>query len=284
MPSKMRSVIGAIAMLLGGSVVLAITEPLPRPVTPPAVVPGQKPPGKLVPPPGGPEAAQAAPAQARIEGNNPIIAGDDAAVAPFLDDNTFFVARVDASAMDLKSQQDWLLSAMDLASKDKAEIAEAKKDLPKALDEESAWVARFRKAGGKRLYMAMSLSDLPKYGPFVVVPLNKGEDAAGLIALFSRAGAQSQPAGARSEGAARVGDAVVFGELAIIDRLRTMPAAKPRPELSLAMAAAGNAPVRMVLIPSDSLRIRLEELLPTMPDELAAARPRSFRAASHGSR
>lgn len=274
-------------LLSSGGLALAVQEPLPKPVTPPPVVPGQKPPGKLIPPPGSPEAAPA-PAQPprNADAEKPLLAGDDAAVQPFIDANTFLVVRVDASAMDLTKDRDWVFAAMKGAhdpagtAAKPQDLADAEAGFDAALKTESDWVARFRAAGGRRLYFCASLSDVEDHGPFVVVPLEKGANADALIALFpKRAFDPKNPNDPNAESAVKMGQAVVFGERAILDRLKQMPASKPRQDLTDAMAAAGGAPIRAAIVASDSLRTKLEALLPTLPDAMGGG---STQPISHG--
>jgi hypothetical protein len=270
------------ALLAAGPIAMAVNEPLPRPVTPPPILPGQKPPAKPIPPPTGPEATPPLGQAPEEKWPHPIVAGKDAAVQPYLDDNTFLVGCVDASAMDLKPYQDWFLSGLEAASQDKQAGADARKQFTMAAAQESQWVAKFRKAGGKRLYIVVSLSDMDRHGPFIVVPLDKNADADALIALFPKRHVDANgPVDQNAEAAVKLGNAVVFGERAIRDRLKEMPALKARPGLHEAMGAAGDAPVRIALFASDTLRNELEAILPTLPEALGGG---PIKPLSRGSR
>src|SRR5436853_6598987 len=99
----------AIFVLMAANSILA-QQPKPKPVTPPPVVPGQKPPGAPAvpqPQPGQTENAQPAAATDRA-----LMTGDDAVVQPFLDDNTLAVLRVDVASVNLQQAKQWFSDAV----------------------------------------------------------------------------------------------------------------------------------------------------------------------------
>src|SRR4051812_49421533 len=137
------------------------------------------------------------------------------AVAPFVDEQTVGVARVDLTRIDA----DALLARVAEAAKLEAEEVEGAK---RAL---RGWVAGLTRAGAKELYAVFSLADLPTQPPFVVVPLGSRADATDVRRELGRGKAFEH---LRFE---TVGRAVVGGSEATLKRLRSLKPA-PRPELA----------------------------------------------------
>jgi hypothetical protein len=171
------------------------------------------------------------------------------AVAPFLDEQTFAVARLDLTKFDADTLATTLT---DLGGAGADEARDVK---------ESAghWLGAFRKAGGKDLYVVFSLADFPKVY-FAVVPLGEGADAKALADLLDLG---VLPPGPRE----KIGDAVFAGTAATRQRLQSLkPAA--RPELAQAFAAAGDGAAQVALIPPPHLVRVIEEMMPALPKEV----------------
>jgi hypothetical protein len=173
------------------------------------------------------------------------------AVAPFLDEQTVGVARLDLTRIDAEALLDKLAEAGKLEAD---EIAGPKRDL-------RGWLADLTRAGGKELYVVFSLADLPLQPPFLVVPLEAGADAKavgrelGRGKLFEHLHFET------------LDRAVVGASENTLKRLRNLKAA-PRPELVKAFAAAGDTAAQALLLPPAETRRVLDELLPTLPPEL----------------
>jgi hypothetical protein len=97
--------------------------------------------------------------------------------------------------------------------------------------------------------------------PAIVVPFENAEDASKIQGILTRNGGQEQ--------AVEAGKAVVYARPEQVERLqkRVAPDAKPvsRPDLAKAFAAAGDAPLRLAYVPSESARKWIEEKAPTLP-------------------
>jgi hypothetical protein len=171
------------------------------------------------------------------------------AIAPFLDEQTVAVARLDLARVD----GDALATALaDLGAVD----ADEGKDIRAGA---GRWLGALTKAGARDLYFVFSLADYPNI-PFVIVPLREGADAGAVAALLDFPGV---PSGPRE----KVGGAVFAGTAAARDRLRTLkPAA--RPDVARAFAAAGDGAAQMALVPPTDLARIVEETLPVLPKEL----------------
>jgi hypothetical protein len=126
-------------------------------------------------------------------------------------------------------------------------------------------MADFSKAGGKKMYIVVSLGGLMTGQPGVMVaPVEAGGNAEAIAKFldptFGKAAAapaapadeaaeEAGPFGGGGNAAAVVGGNVVFGPKKAVDALKagTAPKAAARPEFAAALAGAGNAPFRMAI-------------------------------------
>jgi hypothetical protein len=171
------------------------------------------------------------------------------AVAPFLDEQTLAVARLDLTKVDAVTLATTLT---DLGVIDADETQDIKARAAR-------WLGDFARAGGKDLYVVVSLADFPSF-PFVVVPLGEGADARAIAGLLDL---PDLPPGLRE----KVGEVVFAGSPAARERLRSL---KPqaRPELAQALAAAGDGAAQVALIPPPHLARVIEEMMPVLPKEV----------------
>jgi hypothetical protein len=186
-------------------------------------------------------------------------AGADA-VTPFLDEQTLAVAHIDLTKVDAVTLATTLT---DLGAIDADETQDVKA-------RGGRWLAAFTKAGGKDLYVVISLADLPN-SPFVIVPLGEGADARAIANLLDL---PELPPGPRE----KIGDAVFAGSAEALERLRAL---KPqaRPELAKALTAAGDVAVQVALVPPAHLARVVEEMMPALPKEVGGG---SAKVLTHG--
>ena len=167
------------------------------------------------------------------------------AVAPFVKDDTLLVAHIDLVSIDVAKL--YSLAESFLATGH---------PLLETQTTARRWLEAFRQAGGRELYVIVSLADLPDGRPSVIVPLGKQADEKALQTLA-----------AGFESVERVGDTLFIGTTAARKRLaENIPA--QRPELARALSAVGERQIRLILMPSAESRRVVEELLPTLPPEL----------------
>ena len=177
---------------------------------------------------------------------------DDGAktIAPFLDEHTFAVARIDLT----KVNADALFTAFgpfnDIDT-DGVKSLQAKMD---------HWMSDLTKAGGRELFLVFSLADTPQM-PFLVVPLREGADPQAIAKGLGQANLLGAGAGEK------IGGAVVAGSRGAKERLSSL---KPfaRPELAKAFAAAGDGAVQIAFIPPPHLVRVFDEMMPMLPKEI----------------
>jgi hypothetical protein len=184
------------------------------------------------------------------------------AVAPFIDVQTVSVAHIDLTRIDADAILDW---AIEVGQLDKNEIEGPRRVV-------RGWLTDLTKAGGKELYVVISLTDIPMEPPLVVVPLEAGADAESVRRVLNRVKAFEQLRFETME------QAVIGGSEDARKRLRS---AKPaaRPELSKAFAAAGDTTAQLLLLPTPDTRRIINELIPALPPEAGGGSTRPF---THG--
>lgn len=202
-------------------------------------------------------------------------------VGPFIDDQVLAVVRVDATRVDFKALEAWLVERMNAqAAKagavDAERIRAAAKDLNGPRGEMEKTLADFKAAGGREVYLLLGMGDLMhQRQPVLIIPIEPGTDANKLEALVGNV----EPNAAKvSE---RVGDVLLVGaneQRQPLIRARENQEKRPAPanaELVAALAAmnggfdANNAPaVQFAFAPSEQSRKAFEQLAPTLPQQL----------------
>jgi hypothetical protein len=183
----------------------------------------------------------------------------DSPVAPFVDSQTNGVIYIDTSNVDMDQIDAWQQKALASANlSDGAQKDRAEKQAQTQIAQTKKWIADFRAAGGKDMYLVISLAGLMTGAPGgVIVPLN-GANPDGLAKVFNPRGnapaadpndpnaAQMQR---RLPTTAVVGTTMIFSTGAGVDKLKT-PSTEPRPDLTDALSAGGSAALRVAFVPS----------------------------------
>src|SRR5262245_510609 len=148
-------------------------------------------------------------------------------IAPFLDEETVAVARVDLTRIDGD------VFVEKVAEPVKEEELEARKK------EVRAWLKGFKAAGGREMYLLYGIDEFPGE-PTVVVPLGDGADAKALARLLGESTLLPDVPYKQVSGFL-----VGAGEGAARRLARKQPA--KRPEVARALAAAGDGAVQFAL-------------------------------------
>lgn len=207
------------------------------------------------------------------------------AIAPFLDEGTLVVARIDLQAVDIDvltaTVQQWL-GAVETDSVARREDAAA---IDRVRHEGGLFVQEMRKAGGREMYLVASLADFPTHYLFTVVPLSSGADADRIERLLYHPPTSATPSATRpaeevtppinATHTARMHGAVVGGFRESINRLRQVEPAD-RPEIADAFAAVQDAPIQVLVIPSASTRMVLQAMMPELPPFLGGGATAGF--------
>lgn len=192
-------------------------------------------------------------------------AAADKAIVPYLDEDTFIVARLDVEKVDQDELQKLMEKAIDAMFKKLGvppqAIGQAKAQSMQGLGQAKQWLTDLGEAGGKHVYILMDTHVENDSPPMIVVPFANADDASKIQGVLTRNGGQEQ--------AVEAGKAVVYARPDQVERLqkRVAPDAKPvsRPELAKAFAESGDAPLRIAYVPGEAARKWIEEKAPTLP-------------------
>ena len=178
------------------------------------------------------------------------------AIAPFVGEEVAVVVALDLEGLDVESLSRRLLAG----------FAEAE-DVDPTTRSIGRWFAALRGAGAKQLFLlAGPAATSPRF--VAVVPLTEGADARAIGRILcgeAKSGADAPPLAWPT--CATIHDAVLAGTAADLERVPRSPVDE-RPGLAAAFSAAGEAPARLLIVPSDDQVRILEEMLPTLPGEL----------------
>jgi hypothetical protein len=181
----------------------------------------------------------------------------DSVIAPFVDSQTNAVIHVDLSTLDMDQVDAWQQKALTgIADPDQRAKQQqlAQKEIASAKD----WIAKFKTAGGKDIYIVISLAGLIQGAPGgMIIPLN-GADPAGIAKVINPRG-NPPPADPNDPNAAQqarmspqtavVGDNIVFSTGSGLEKMKT-PSTEARQDLADGLSSGGDSTVRLVLTPA----------------------------------
>jgi hypothetical protein len=194
----------------------------------------------------------------------------DAGIAPYLDDETFLVVRLDVEKVDQEAMAKYAEDAFDKMAKSFPIPADqqgaVKGQMMGGITTARAFLTDIAKAGGKKIYVLMDMSDVGAgvEEPIIIVPLEAGAEAEGVIEVLKRNNGEP-------ENIEEVGKGVVFAPSEARNRLKNrVGAAAPAelPNLAKALSAAGDAPLRVAFAPTEKARSWMQDNLPQLPEEL----------------
>lgn len=179
-----------------------------------------------------------------------------AAIAPFIDEQTFAVFHVEPARIDVDRIANLLVDLMPELSRHSEETAKQTVGRFRQLR------AAFLKSGFTDLYIVASQADYE--GPFFVIPNPEGHDPKEWIAAWLNV---TEGKGDFND-TARFKEAVVVGNPEKLQRLTKAFRPETRAELAEAFRAAGDTAIQFILYPSADQRRVLEETMPKLPRAL----------------
>jgi len=192
-----------------------------------------------------------------------------AAVASFVERETIAIVRFDATRLDLEGFWKQVEGAVPLEGADRAALVAGRMAA-------GGWLEQFRGAGGREIYVFVSLVGDLRQALFAVIPLAEKADAQRIRGLLP--GMLPASVGSALAGAELVewNGAIVLGSKEALARLKSADrAARALPkEPFQAVAGAG---VQLFVIPNDEQMRVLDEFLPGVVGQPAAAGGSSLR-------
>ncbi len=179
-------------------------------------------------------------------------------IAPLIDEQTFFVARIDLGRIAVDALLDEKLPRLLFDFDGGAQLKE----------QATVFRKRLLDAGAKEVYIVFTLAGgLRRPLPFAAIPLAAGSDEKAIRAALPMLAAE------------RRGDVLLMA--ADHDTLARLAAMKPdaRPELAAALEAAGDAAVQVLFLPPAYFRRVLEEAVGELPKEIGGG---SIRVLTRG--
>src|SRR5262245_44251801 len=175
-------------------------------------------------------------------------AGAARLLAPFLDEQTAAIVRLDAAGIDVDAAAEKLARYTGQADEEVRKVRRVARDFQ----------ARFTRAGGQEFYAVVSVADLPRPGPFVLAPAAGRGDAAALKDALADLNMETTDV---------IGGVAFAGSKRTLERLRGLTST-PRPDLAAALGGAGNAQALALLSLSEDQRRIIAELFPKLPNAL----------------
>lgn len=186
---------------------------------------------------------------------HPALAGEPLApVARFADEYTVGVARIDLGAFVPQAWSDALLEAVP----DRREMLAA--PLAQFTQGAQGWLDGFREAGGREVYLLLSLSYLGTEPPILLVaPVAAGGDATRLESFLA-------PFAAGIKAECRVVEDCVVAAPANVWKVReTAPPRPASPNLVAAFAGSPSGLAQLAFVPYPEAARVLEEMMPRLP-------------------
>lgn len=215
-----------------------------------------------VAPPVGPPGTTAATSSGLPAG---VAASRAAMIAPYLDDQTIAIMRVDLTNLKVDESL--------------SEMTNPDRRAPGVTDEQVEHARTFAQkikdfqSLAQEMYIVVSLSDVPVYPPFTVVKMQSGADPKKIFALTESFDINAMVDEKKfQDGTLVQADIMVIGNARTIYRLRS-PSPATVPNLEQALEFAGDAPLQAIFVPTDSARETLGRLIPTIPPEYSIDGP-----------
>ena len=171
-----------------------------------------------------------------------------APVAPFVDEQTVAIGRIDLRQIDPQAVIDFAASGI---SADEWPAEQRTEVVAKVTDLKDKLLA----AGTSEVYLLFSLANAQPGEPVVIFPVGKGGDPKRVQAALTSLAEQAQ------------GESLHGAIVLAPHGLREVKPA-PRADLEQALAAAGDSTVRIAVSIGEDTRRALRESLPPLPDEL----------------
>lgn len=175
------------------------------------------------------------------------------AIAPFVDDQTLFVAHMDLRAIDAQSGVTKLIDVFALPKGTAEEFKGSATALGQHID-------ALKQHGVQDIFALVNIADFPGRPVTLVLPLARDTDTAKIVNELSL----STFLGGELESARFDGNLVIAAP-ATIKRLRAQQRPAARPEIAQAFEAVADSAVQILFVPSAQSRRVVEEMMPVLP-------------------
>ena len=170
-------------------------------------------------------------------------------IAPYLDEGTIAVGRIDLTKVDVSEIFKTLVKYNPLGPRTVKQSQRAASQL----------VTKLREQKVAEGFVVVSLSDLPRSPPFLIVPVGDGGSHRRVAELLSFKGERGP-----FEVCTQLGNVVFCGSTKTLARLKDIKPSS-RPNLASAFAAVEGAAVQFAFVPSKDHHRVLAEMMPKLP-------------------
>ncbi len=177
-------------------------------------------------------------------------------ITPYVDNQTFLTGRLDVEHLPFVELQKRLITFLHETTNDPAFC----KQVEAAAQQVAGLRKAFIKAGGREIYLFVSMADFPQ-PPFLVVTSSSPENLSSLAKMIGQLTASARP---KLEVRKVADNRLLIGTKVTLDRVEALKT-EPRAEVAAAWQAASNAPIQLALTPSADHHRVLEETLPQFP-------------------
>lgn len=195
-----------------------------------------------------------------------------AVLAPYLDDQTVAILRLDVAGLSADQLTAQLTKGMQAPG-----MEEQRAQVQQGIDRLKEVQKQVQE-----LFVVISLSDAPAYPPFGVVKLQPGADAKKVFALSQTADLNAPVDEKAFEDGALVRDNVlVIGNERAIYRFKNGAQPATVPNLEQAFQLAGDTQLQFLYVPTDGARQRLASQTPEIPKDFGIDGPTLLNSVSY---
>ncbi len=201
-------------------------------------------------------------------------------IAPLMNETTVAVIRCDLEKVNIADIRKAITDSIDSnKSIDKNQRREAIESMEEPMKIGERWLGDMKKSGGKEIYVLFDVTAM-RYGPVLVVPKTEGANVKSIGSLLhsgtvdgesgivDQAQVATRPTGRGTQlQTAEVKNLIVHAPKTWIDAANKA-ASIDRPNLTKAFESAGNGPISVAVVPSDTIRAMLEQAMPVIPPEM----------------
>jgi 3-methyladenine DNA glycosylase Tag len=180
------------------------------------------------------------------------IASADDVLTPFVDAQTDAIVHADLSKLDMDALTAFAQRLIDKSSIPDNQKAQTSQQMQASMAQSKKWVADFKAAGGKDIYVVVNVAGVMTGDPgAVIAPIGAGADPAALAKILNpTAGQNAVPGAANAPTTAVIGQNLVMGIPARLDKYKNpAPADANAPHIDLldAMATGSDSAIQIAV-------------------------------------
>lgn len=185
-------------------------------------------------------------------------------IAPYLDSQTIAVLHLDLQRIDAQAGMDFM------AEKFPAMKAGNEARFAKTREQATSFLEDLRKAGGREVFVVLSMADIPMRPPLLAMKIAPGGDAEKAARMMQLGPQRYQDPDAPLGGNMahrKIGDLMCLSDPATLERIEALKPVEI-PNLAAAFRVAGDTAAQAVFVPSADARRVVREGIGELPEEI----------------